>query len=48
MSQRNTRNQKTIELNDKENTIDQKSWDPVKEVLKGKFQSINAHIRKGD
>lgn len=43
MNQRRNHKKETrtyLGLNDRENTIDHNSWDPDKEVLKGKFQSF--------
>lgn len=39
-------NRTYLGFNDRENTIDHNSWDPDKEVLKGKFQSFKCLFQK--
>lgn len=39
-------NEKSIELNEYENTTYQNMWHPAKAVLKEKFIELNAYIRK--
>ena len=35
-----------IEINENENTTTQNLWDTVKEVLRGMFIAIQAHLKK--
>ena len=35
-----------IEMNENENTTTQNLWDTVKEVLRGMFIAIQAHLKK--